>query len=700
MDPDIWSSLPLDILPFIISACGEETALDAWCTATACSSTIYPISLSIRYAVLIVSAGDFITPPAAYPRLTAQAVTDDNDPEDEGSDSETQPSRRTITARHYKHNALSKHGLVNRLLVFSLAGVAPVHYIRHLTLDLRKEAFPGRYLAEPSTQVLEYTLTKLLPHLRSLQSLVIDGPVYNLLLERLAQFLTAKASPHFSRLTVRKNLVGVGYYTDEDAFDPTDDQPAVSDGSLGHLSGKLPLQLDVLTPLCDRLKVLEINEFRDGNEAIALAKLVEGSKMLQNLAVRVCWEDKTREASLFFPRGPMHELLRAEHENLARDRREDHAVFDSACLLSRLPPSLKRLELEDCLFLGNKSPIISPPSFSHDDLSSVSPSSLTTLTLSLDIPQAATQVLAYFPSTHLEHLTLQAGYTNDALTNASFTDLSFASYLCKEIITPNLSTLQTITLTNIWTPQPLNLIPLLTSHLSPHGFTFTDLILGTLPSPTEALNPAASWSNPSLQTILRGGVPKEAASRWAGYISRLRIEAVGERDSLDQFDISHLSDPSLANLRILILQPVRLPLGDHFPLALGEFEEGRLAMRMLEYAPPKLRYVGIGDDRFWITGDGDEDGNGGEKGIEGKRKVVHFKHALLGGGYNAAEVREKRRLRVRRWMRPVDEIFVDPDSEMNAERKWRVVGENTDYQTFVRWNFIVGRSEEGGSREL
>ena len=310
---------------------------------------------------------------------------------------------------------------------------------------------------------------------------------------------------------------------------------------------------------------------------------------------------------------------------------------------------------------------------------------LTSLSLYFDTPTAPTTILLHFPGSSLEHLTIQAGSKTTSFSAAFPTPSSMVSCCYNDLFSPHLPSLQTITLTNVWYVTHLSLIPRLNSALETDGFAFTDLVLGT----SQLAVPDREYSLRDRILGIRDtdtDTDTELQSRWGEKLERLRVEeSVAE---LDDIDVSFISDPTLENLRILILQPVRLPRGDHFPDELDSFAQGRLAKRVLERAPLGLRYISVGDDKFWVDHTGLS---------EHPRRPMHFRRALYAYGPEEEDVKQKIKREIKSWMSDDDREFINPVSAMNEERNDLVptASDDADYQTVVRFNFITARRISG-----
>ena len=349
MDSKVWSSLPNEIINLIIEASPNEATSSAWCDATSSNSSFYPVALTVRYTATKVAASDLIAPPNAYPNLTGHFVPTSS-PEGAHSNSETSPSYRAITAKHVKHNAQDPKALVNHLIKATSTGIAPAHYIRDLALDLRYNTLPSRTVSQVSIQVVNHTLSKLFPTLRSLRTLLLDGPVEDSMISAIADFLPAETSPSFHNLTVRKTMVRSGFHSDDDRFDPADRRPAIEEGGLGPHAGCLSLNFDLLRPsLAGRLKVLEVNELTFMDE-VPLAKLVGGLNALEALMVRVRWDELNEAYAAGRTKGPLNVLIGVGKGGPSKE--DPRIVYgEMGCLFERLPASLKKLELDDCWFL-------------------------------------------------------------------------------------------------------------------------------------------------------------------------------------------------------------------------------------------------------------------------------------------------------------------------------------------------------------
>ena len=667
MDPNIWSHLPTDIFILIIEASPDAT-LRACCKATYWSSTLYPFVLAAAYGDTTINAGDLIAYPGAYPGLTAEAASDNN-PSRDWRMSETHMSNRAVTAKHVKHNAQNPEGLVNRLVACNPAGVAPAQYIKHLSFQLATATMPGKTPAPPSIEVLEHTISKIFPALRSLQSLRIDDPMYMSTIDAITRSLSPATGQNLNKLIFRRHFSKHGYYKDVDdagyEFEPADGRPAVEEGGEdGPESSDCRLYFDKLLPsLGHGLKVLEVNEYTFW-ESKPLADFVENLKVLEELMVRRRWPDPRRSGLAPLP---MNELIGPDQH-----------------LLGRLPQTLKKLELDDCYSLGDTCPASRIPSASsRPNAHYPDAPSLTSLSLYLDTPTAPTTVLSHCPGSRLEHLTIQAGSKTFSFHTGFPTPSSMVSYLYNDLFSPHLSSLQTITLTNVWYIHHLSLISRLNSVLEMNGFAFTDLVLGTSPC-----------TRPIREYLLRDRIlghqntdpDPELQSRWGEKLERLRVEELVAE--LDKVEVSFLGNPALKNLRILILQPVRLPRGDHFPDELDSFAQGRLAKRILEWAPFGLRYISVGDDKFWVDHTGLS---------EVPRRLMHFRRAFYASGPEEEEVKQKIKREINSWMSHDDREFINPVSAMNEERNDIVAPsfEDLDYQTVVRFNFITARKVSG-----
>ena len=335
MDPNIWSTLPTDILLLIIEACNDTATSRAFAAATCYSPALYRFASKVAYGNTTVTAGDLIAYPDAYPGLTAESASDGKwSRADWWTPDENEISSRALTAKHMKYNAQNADGLINRLLASKPAGVPPAHYIKKLTLDLRPQTIPSEVPAAPSIEVLQHTLSKLCPALSSLQSLRVDNPVHFQVLGTFAKRLPA--GQKVSKLVLRRGYASSGYYLDVDdignAFKPADGRPANDENSSTPLEADEPLAFPkYFSPvLTDALKTLELNDLTCCEED-RLAKFVLRLKVLEDLKIR------TGQSSLKL----------ARHAGIPMTL----LIGPSIHLIGNLPSTLKKLELEDCYFL-------------------------------------------------------------------------------------------------------------------------------------------------------------------------------------------------------------------------------------------------------------------------------------------------------------------------------------------------------------
>ena len=347
MDTSIWSQLPTEILLLLIECSDDEETSRNWCRATRCSANLWPRALAHAWTSAAVTASDLVAAPNHYPLLSPRPVPEEDlaDGDDDSDDEDKlNPSRRTVAAALFKHNAVNPESLLNELLSPNPSGVRPAHFIHDLVLDLRIQTFPSNYPSQPSEEVIIYTLSRLFPQLRAVENLSVDGPVGDWFVEAISKHIYPEASPKFKRLTVRKQYTKYHYYSDkfgERPYEPADGRLPSQEGGYLPPEGAPPrLNLAILLPtLKQQLQWLEINQLGFG-ESQYLVKAIGGLEALQGLSVRVR-KRNSDDDDLPHPAGPLRELLSTA------EWRNEGVVIVSGNLLESLPLGLKRLELRD-----------------------------------------------------------------------------------------------------------------------------------------------------------------------------------------------------------------------------------------------------------------------------------------------------------------------------------------------------------------
>ena len=273
----------------------------------------------------------------------------------------------------------------------------------------------------------------------------------------------------------------------------------------------------------------------------------------------------------------------------------------------------------------------------------------------LDYTQSTPNILSWMPNSRLRRLSIEAHGTD--IFN-----------IIKQIVTDHQETLQEIVFTSAWESTRSDYHFGDKFNAAWEGwFAITDLVLAckspTFYHPSSGLRQTyLSYDLFAARTWYR--------TRWGQRLERVRLEA----PPLHSMGLECLQEPTLANLRILILYPA-LPgqTGARYPQPLESFEEGRLASRIAQQAPTSLRYLSVGRDAFWIEPNGEP-------------RIRYYAEALAG-----------KRAEIMSWLTEEDRAFIDPDTWFNVRRKHDYVppdsasGFPPDDSILNEWNFIIAR---------
>lgn len=276
-------------------------------------------------------------------------------------------------------------------------------------------------------------------------------------------------------------------------------------------------------------------------------------------------------------------------------------------------------------------------------------------------------LVSWFPHARLRRLRLIGSSGNDSRVVRNFS--SFENEI-NRIIETHQDSLEEVVLSDIWNSS-YGFVSAFNARWQ-GSFSITDLVLGLDCTASMDMYPYHSSPYHSKQLL----------QSWGTNLQRVRLENSKFRELQEKL----VYNVPLANLRILILCPRRKSQKNHFPNDISSFTEGRqaqkVARRLSRRGSVCLRYLAIGLDPFWIVKKRNQHDSE-------EQTIMHFRHAW-GGGWSDNEDEELRiRAEIRAWMSDEDQVFIDEDSRLNAERNF--IPEDPSYALTQRWNFAVAR---------
>ena len=297
-----WTRLPFDLVVSIIEQ-ANESASETWCLATRGNEGLHAAALAHAWKTTYITAEHLIAAPGEY---------EDGDEDDPYYDGVEECGELCKANR-------SPSSKINQAIQAS-------RYIRHLYFDLNPNSavYPVGYKGCQATKkTVEYSASLLLPPLVNLETVVLDGCVYDSVFENMPQCRKLRVRPRWTDITFRGKEAGLG------------------------LSPWPVLKWNTRLPL---LEMLEVAQFTFAEEE-SLANFIETLSSLQTLRISVKYIPSAHRMLMSSTtRSPMHKLLGLLLGYLSSQRsgpsRDDHSQTRW-----RLPSSLRSLTLIDHYFL-------------------------------------------------------------------------------------------------------------------------------------------------------------------------------------------------------------------------------------------------------------------------------------------------------------------------------------------------------------